>query len=186
MNSGVGISAIREWLDPDRAPGGDAVRLRAVRVLDEEGNPPDTIDIRRPFRIEMEYQVLKDGCLLLPHLCLTNEEGVVALGAEDVDPEWRGRRRPRGRYVSSVWMPGNLLAEGVFNVDVTMTTLEPSSVQYQSRSAVSFLVADNLEGDSARGDWTGHMPGVVRPMFRWTTRHVPSAEKDPAPAIALR
>ncbi|MFK8843588.1 hypothetical protein, partial [Escherichia coli] len=49
--------------------------------------------------------------------------------------------------------------------------LDPFIFQYQSRSAVAFLVTDSLEGDSARGDWTGHMPGVMRPMFRWTTRY---------------
>ena len=37
---------------------------------------------------------------------------------------------------------------------------------------MKWLVKDSLEGDSARGDWTGHMPGVVRPMLRWTTQTV--------------
>ena len=132
----------------------------------------ETVDIRRPFRIEMEYEVLKSGYVLLPHLYLSNEEGVCAFGAHDLDPEWRGRKRPAGRYISTVWIPGNLLAEGMMFVDANMITLEPFIFQYQSRSAVAFLVTDSLDGDSARGDWTGHMPGVVRPMLKWTTRTV--------------
>ena len=142
-----------------------------MRVLDEDGDVADSVDIRKPFRIEMEYQVLKPGYVLLPHLYISNEEGVCAFGAQDLDPGWRGQKRPAGRYISTVWIPGNLLAEGMLFVDASMNTLDPFIFQYQSRSAVAFLVTDSLEGDSARGDWTGHMPGVVRPMLKWTTRY---------------
>jgi len=172
LNSGLGTSAFREWPDLARAPGGDIVRLCAVRVLDQDGEIPDAIDIRKPLRIETEYEVLKPGYVLLPNLYLSNEEGICLFGAQDLDPEWRGRPRPAGRYISTVWMPGNLLAEGMVFVDANMNTLEPFIFQYQSRSAVAFMVADSLEGDSARGDWTGHMPGVVRPLLKWTTRHL--------------
>ena len=54
LNSGLGTSAVREWTDLARAPGGDIVRLCAVRVLDQNGEIPDAIDIRRPLRIETE------------------------------------------------------------------------------------------------------------------------------------
>jgi lipopolysaccharide transport system ATP-binding protein len=178
LNSGLGTSAAREWPDLARAPGGEIVRLCAVRVLDEDGDIADAVDIRRPVRIVMEYEVLKSGYVLMPHVYLSNEEGVCAFGAQDLDPEWRGRKRPTGRYVSTVWIPGNLLAEGMLFVDANMITLEPFIFQYQSRSAVAFLVTDSLEGDSARGDWTGHIPGVVRPMFKWTTRFFQAVDEN--------
>ena len=123
----------------------------------------------------MEYDVLKPGYVLLPNFYVSNDEGVCAFGGQDLDPEWRGRGRPAGRYVSTAWIPGNLLAEGMMFVDASMNTLEPFIFQYQCRSAVAFHVADTLEGDSVRGDWTGHMPGVMRPMLRWTTQYVPTA-----------
>jgi lipopolysaccharide transport system ATP-binding protein len=171
LNSGLGTSAVREWPDAARAPGGEIVRVRAVRVVGADGDVADAVDIRRPFRIEMEYEVLRSGYVLLPHLYLFNEEGVCAFGAQDLDPEWRGKKRASGHYISSVLIPGNLLSEGMLFVDANMITLEPFIFQYQCRSAVAFLVTDSLEGDSARGDWTGHIPGVVRPMFKWTTRY---------------
>jgi lipopolysaccharide transport system ATP-binding protein len=171
LNSGLGTSAVREWPDLERAPGADIVRLRAVRVADANGDIVDAVDIRKPCRIEMEYEVLTSGHILLPHVYIHNDEGVCAFGAQDLDPEWRGRRRPAGRYISTVWIPGNLMAEGMFFVDASMIALEPFIFQYQSRSAVAFLVTDSLDGDSARGDWTGHMPGVMRPMLKWTTQY---------------
>ncbi len=178
LNSGLGTSTVREWPDLERAPGGEIVRLRAVRVTDEEGDVVDSVDIRTPCRIEMEYEVLKSGYVLLPNLYLSNEDSVCAFGAQDLDPVWRGRKRPAGRYISSARIPGNLLAEGMFFVDANMNTMEPFIFQYQSRGAVAFMVTDSLQGDSARGDWTGHMPGVVRPMLKWTTRYFQSVESE--------
>ena len=36
--------------------------------------------------------------------------------------------------------------------------------------AVSFQVIDRMEGDSARGDWTKELRGVVRPLLQWETK----------------
>jgi lipopolysaccharide transport system ATP-binding protein len=41
--------------------------------------------------------------------------------------------------------------------------------QFYVREAVAFMVTDSCEGDSARGDFAGHLPGVVRPMLNWKT-----------------
>ena len=40
--------------------------------------------------------------------------------------------------------------------------------------AVAFTVVDGLTGDSARGDFAGLLPGVVRPLLRWTTAFRPA------------
>ncbi|MBX6362396.1 MAG: ATP-binding cassette domain-containing protein [Gemmatimonadetes bacterium] len=180
LNSGLGTSAAREWPDPATAPSGEIVRLRAVRVRNDQGEVTETVDIRRPVRVEMEYDVLKGGYIVLPNMHFFNEEGIYAFGAQDLDPEWRGRRRPPGRYVSTVWIPGNLLSEGMLFVDANMNTLEPFIFQFQCRSAVAFHVVDSLDGDSSRGDWTGPMHCVVRPMFKWTTRYLPQPATVPA------
>ena len=84
LNSGLGTSAVREWPDPGAAPGGDIVRLCAVRVVDEEGDVADSVDIRRPFRIEMEYEVLKSGYVLLPHFHLIKRGGRRARSARTI------------------------------------------------------------------------------------------------------
>ena len=181
LNSGLATSAAKEWPELAKAPGGEIVRLRAVRVVDGDGTVADTVDIRQKFYIEMEYDVLKPGYVVLPNIYVWNDEGVCVFGAQDLDPQWRGRKRPAGRYVSSVLVPGNLLAEGMLFVDANMNTLDPFIFQYQCRSAVAFLVTDSLDGDSARGDWTGHMAGTVRPMFTWTTRYVAPVSHEASP-----
>jgi lipopolysaccharide transport system ATP-binding protein len=56
-------------------------------------------------------------------------------------------------------------------VEAAMTTLEPSIGQFLERDAVAFQVADSLDEDTARGDWSGQLSGVVRPKLSWTTEY---------------
>jgi lipopolysaccharide transport system ATP-binding protein len=174
LNSGLGTTAVREWPHLRQAPGNEVVRLCAVRVRAEDGRIADAVDIRRPVGIEMEYEVLTSGYTLCPCLTLHNEEGVLVFCAFDLDPEWRQRLRPAGRYVSTGWVPGNLLAEGTMIVGPAMRTMAPNILHFHELDAVAFQVIDSLEGDSARGDWAQPLPGVVRPLLKWHTQFCPS------------
>jgi lipopolysaccharide transport system ATP-binding protein len=170
LNTGLGMTSVREWQDPARAPGGEVARLRAVRVRTEDGQITDAVDIRRPVGIEMEYDVLKSGYVLLPHYNLFNEQGVHVFKTLDQDPVWRGRPRPEGHYVSTAWIPGNFLAEGMMSVSAALVTLNPATLQYHERDAITFQVIDSFDSDSARGDWAGQVGGVVRPLLMWSTQ----------------
>jgi homopolymeric O-antigen transport system ATP-binding protein len=175
LRTGVGVTASREWRDAERAPGDDVTRLRGVRVR-SEGDTRAAVDIRRPVYIEMEYDVLQPGRVLVPALHFLNEEGIFAFILNDLDPEWRGRARPVGRYISRACLPGNLLAEGVLIVSAAICEHDPVVVHVHEREAVAFQVVDSLDGDSARGDYAGPMPGVVRPLVPWFTEHTPLAD----------
>ena len=171
LTGGLGVAASRQWPDETCAPGGEICRLRAVRVRTRDGRVSDAVDIREPIGIDIEYDVLQSGHRLLPHFYMWNELGVMILGANDLDPAWRRRPRPEGRYVSTGWIPGNLLAEGTVFVDVAVITIEPAIAQFLEQSTVAFQVIDNMEGDSHRGDWAGPQPGTVRPLLEWTTQY---------------
>ncbi len=170
LGSGLGISSVREWKEKASAPSGEVARLWAVRVRTENGMITDRVDIRHPVRIEMEYDVVKPGYILLPHYMVYNEEGILLFKTLDWDPEWRGRRRPVGRYTSTAFIPGNFLSEGLVVVSAALITLNPTIVQFWERDVVSFEVFDNFTGDSARGEWSGQLGGVVRPLLQWENR----------------
>jgi len=186
LSSGLGTTAVREWLDPAKAPASEAIRLRAVRVRTEDGQTAGTVDIRRPVGIEMEYEVLESGYTLMPHLVLYNQEGTLLFVAIDQDPTWRRRPRPKGRYVSTGWIPGNLLAEGTMIVGVAMRTVDPQMLHFDVRDAVAFQVVDTPDGDSARGDWGGQMRGVVRPLLEWRTQFSPDSREGAIPDKVTR
>ena len=170
LTSGLGTTAAREWLGRGSAPGNEIVRLRAVRVRNQHGILSDTLDIREPISIELEYEVLQPGHVLVPNYDFYNEEGIQVFVAREIDPVWDGRVRPVGRYASTAWIPGNLLSEGTFLVGAAISTMNPAMVHVHERDAVAFQVVDSMDGNSARGDYAGPMPGVVRPVLRWQTR----------------
>jgi lipopolysaccharide transport system ATP-binding protein len=170
MNAGSGTMAVREWPQLANAPGGKVVRLVAVRVKDEDGQIAETVDIRQGCSIEMEYELLESGFVVTPNYNFYNGEGVLIFGTLDLNPEWRGRSRPAGRWVSTARIPGNFLAEGRFFVTASMATMSPWVMQFCERDAVAFQVIDCMDGNSARGDYGGTFEGMVRPLLKWTTK----------------
>ena len=174
LGSGTRTNAAREWQDVSTAPGNEVVRLRAVRVRSTDGEVCESVDIRSPVGIEMEFDVLQSGHVLVPGYHFINQEGICVFVASACEAEWRRRPRPVGRFTSTARIPGNFLSEGPLIVTATMATMEPFRAHFFERDAVAFQVIDTLDGDSARGDYTGPMPGIVRPMLDWTSRFTPA------------
>ena len=174
LDSGLGRMAEREWaVDPTKRSGNNMVSLRAVRVLNEADKVSDIIDIRECVKIEIEYLNFAHNRFPYANVQLINEDGICLFTSGDfVNKEWRNKPRDfTGRVVSTCTIPGNFLAEGRVNVMVALTTHKPKEVLAIEQDAVSFVVLDNSQGDGARGEFTGHFPGVVRPVLDWQVRY---------------
>jgi lipopolysaccharide transport system ATP-binding protein len=169
LKPGQNVDSTIEWDNPETAPGNETARLRKVRICGGDGNTLDAVDIRHPVGIEMVYDVLIPGQILVPNFHVFNQNGVQVFVAVDQDAAWHRRPRPAGQYVSTAWIPGNLLAEGEYHVGAAVSTFFPMIVHFDKRDVVGFTVSDSFDGSTARGDYAGHMPGVVRPLLRWTT-----------------
>jgi lipopolysaccharide transport system ATP-binding protein len=178
MDSDKGTKAERAWPNILEAPGDNVVRLCSVRVRTEEGKVTDVIDIRKPVGIDMEYEVLRSGYEFMIYYHIINEEGIELFNTLDNDAHWKNRARPKGRYISTVWIPGNLLSEGIIYVGPGIFTLNPYQKRFRVNDVVAFNVIDSTEGDSARGDYYGHLKGVIRPLLKWETRFNQSGSKN--------
>lgn len=169
FHAGGGTRAARFWSDAGSAPGGDCARLRSVRVVSSDGATVDAVSVRDKFGIEMAYDVLQAGVPLLPHFYLYNEEGAAVFGTLDHRSEQSGGPKKLGRHVSTVWIPANFLSAGTFFVTCSLITRSPDRVQFDENQVIAFSVLDALGDGTARGSWSGEMPGVVRPLLEWTT-----------------
>ncbi len=121
-----------------------------------------------------ELGLFTPGCKFRGAIDVYNEETVLLFVALEADPAWRGRIRPPGCYRSIAWIPGNYLAEGTMIVSMSLNTVEPLDYLFKVRQAVAFHVVNTTDGDSARGNYTGSMPGVVRPLLQWSNGQDPS------------
>jgi len=176
--SSLKTKAQREWTDLAGAPGDDVVRLRAIRARTTEGAAVEAADIRQPVGIEMTYDVLKPGYCLVPRYEINNEAGLCVFSTLGLEPEWRTRPRPMGRHVSTAWIPGNFLAEGTLLVTARVFSPDPVRNHFYEPETMAFQVVDSLESDAARGGWEGSIPGVVRPLLRWTTTVTDLPDED--------
>ena len=170
LQSGYGgTGSSREWPDLDEAPGNDLVRLRSVRVVQDDEEAA-AVDVRRPVGIEIGFTVLDEGEPLFPKIKLVDQRGDIAFNAMDTSPRWQEPAAP-GEYLSTAWIPANLLNEGLVTVQVAICSFGTLKFRPHAglNEAVAFHVQDPGEGDSARGLFAGQWRGVVRPLLDWTT-----------------
>lgn len=154
--------------DESNPTGNDHAKLISARVIGEDRQSIQSLDIRKSVGIEMIYEVRGDK-VITPNIHFFDESGTCIFVSHDWYGEWKDKARPAGTYRSIVWVPGNFFSEGRITVAVAASTYEPMEVHFVVWDALSFYVTDSIDGDSARGDYTGQFPGVVRPILDWET-----------------
>ncbi len=180
LSANLGTTAYKDWPEITRAPSSEDVRLRAVRVINDQGMTSYSFDIRRPVGIEITFDVLRPATYALyPYITAHNEEEVYLFTSYDTDAEWRGQLRQPGRYSSVAWIPGNLLAEGIVTIGAGIRSEIPHILHFYEQDAVAFQIVESPDGDTARVDSAGKIRGAVRPYLRWTTQYNPVSELYP-------
>lgn len=156
----------RVWPDPDTAPGGEVVRLHRASVRPAEGAPGDPITVRTAAVLEFEYWNRVADTRLNLTVVLTNSEGTCVFTTFPVDePAWHGRPFPAGLFRSIVRIPGDLLNNDRYFVELYVVKDE-TIVLDRHDALLSFEVLDSVE---RRPKWHGRLQGVVRPALAWTT-----------------
>lgn len=163
----------QSWPVADSAPGSDVVRLRRVAVVVDEGADGEDnaggITTRTAFRLEFEYWNLKPGARVNLSLHVYNEQGAMVFNAlPTTEQEWQGRAFPVGLFRDVCHVPGDLLNDGTYRVEL-MVVHDDANIVLRLDDVLVFEVADSAE---LRGGWYGRWEGVVRPMLRWTTELV--------------
>jgi lipopolysaccharide transport system ATP-binding protein len=171
LSSSLESASERMWPDIAEAPGTDNVRLHRVCVHLKEGRPVDEITIKTPFVMEFEYWNLEpDSCLNLS-LHIYNEHGVIVFNAVPIhDREWFGRPFPPGLFRSTCQIPGGLMNDGMYRVEL-LVVKNQTTVIYKYDDVLTFDIRDEGEEHVA---WHGGWAGAVRPVLDWHTELVSS------------
>lgn len=157
------------WPDDQKAPGNQFVRLHQVRVRPERGGVNDTIDIKTPIVFEFEYSNLVPGTCLDLSFHLFDEYGVLVCNpASFLEPKWHGKPLPVGRFRSVCFLPGDLLNDGAYTVQLIVNK-DTAGVISKLPDILRFAVMDAPE---MRGGYFGRWPGAIRPHLKWTTEFV--------------
>ncbi len=166
MRAAATSTADRTWPDAATAPGNDRIRVRAVRLQTDDGCAIEEMTIRTSFTLEIQYWNLVPDTLLNLSLAIFNQEGLQVLASTtSLDPNWHGKPHPVGLFTSRCRIPGDLLNDGLYRTEL-MFVKDSAIALYKMDDLISFELHDE---PSARGDYYGVWPGVVRPRLAWNT-----------------
>lgn len=159
------------WASSEKSPGDERVRLKAVRVVSEDG-ATGVVDISKEFRIEVDYWNLEVNSRRLVSIHLHNSMGVCLLTSANspsvcITPDsWYSRSYPLGLFRTSCTIPGNFLNDGPHSISVFINRITASEIILTIRDVLSFTVQDT---GAMRKEYTGTWIGAVRPRLDWQT-----------------
>ncbi len=147
-----------EW--KDKKLGDEVAELNYVRIIDENNNHIEHIQVGEKIGIEYEYTVKKEGYKPIPNIHFFTIKGeYVFIGGED-EKEHHGQV---GTHTVVMWLPKDLLNTASYCVNIALSTLSPVIVHF---NAIESLVFDVTEDLNKRGnEYVNEWPGVVRPKL---------------------
>jgi len=165
--------ALRQYLDssngmyspiPNRSvlKNNGEIRLCETRVIQDD-IVTSTIDCRRPFKVELSYEILDHVPRSRFFLILNNERGDVMFTTSDHDESVpHTLNRSIGHYRSSVTIPANLLKEGIARGTVGVD-VRNERIILAEENVFEVNVTDLIDNLSERHT----RPGVVAPILKW-------------------
>ena len=173
LSAGGKQTGVEEWPSPDRAPGNDRLRLKAVRTV-SEGVVTGLPDLAQPLRIEVDYWNLVPDAQLVVSFHLITAMGVCVFTSAnfpsasiEADP-WYGRDHPTGLYRTSCTIPPSFLNDGTYTVSVYFSGNLVTDGIFAKKAVLAFTMQDRVNRD----DYTGAWDGVVRPRLAWATEQL--------------
>ncbi len=171
-------AAERVWTDC-QAPGGPEVRLRQITLRGSAGAPQSVFGRDEPITVEVGYEVCRALHGMRIVLELLTPEGLTVLASTDhaVQP---AEHLP-GRYVSTCFLPGDLLNAGNYTLRVG-AGIPGLKVLIPATPALTLAVAHvDRHGSHFPERW----PGVVCPRLKWEVRREKGDRlQGPVPAKA--
>lgn len=164
LDSALGASGTVKWEDPDRRPGTGGFQLASVSLVGEDDVPVNVISIERPTKLRIGYFTSIPNFKFRCAARFYTRGTCAFITLEAVETV---RERP-GLYYSTVHLAGNLLAEGDYTVGISVFASRGKKLNYcLVDDVVAFQVYDPVTGNSARGDYTETLVGLMRPRLEW-------------------
>lgn len=156
----------RIWNSPSEAPGGDEVRLHAIRLIPEGDTSVELMNTGTPLVIEIQYWSLKSDTKLNLSMSVYNQEEICVFSSNSAGEQtWNDKPLPAGLFRTRCHIPGNMLNDGAYRVSL-LVIKESATVVHREDDALVFEIQDNVED---RNGWYGRWDGVIRPKLYWST-----------------
>jgi lipopolysaccharide transport system ATP-binding protein len=145
------------------------IKLHRVWLHTFKNNTASRFATAEKIGISAEYEIIDDNVTLTHGINVFNQENSNVFNSHDTVKSLENRKTEKGIYKTTVWIPGNLLPEGIFSVGFALFMSNPVDIFIQKQNAVSFEVYTDFSVPSARGNYTEDFPGIIRPLLKWET-----------------
>jgi lipopolysaccharide transport system ATP-binding protein len=156
----------RLWPKIADAPGDERVRVRSVELI-AVGSPDADIELDTPINVIVDYWNLVEGANLIVEVIVNALDGTVVFHSLSSEDKSIGNtHRQRGLFRSICSIPGSLLNEGNYTIDIHFMH-GAMSIFTSLVGALTLTVIDR----ASRGDfiYLGRFLGNVHPRLRWET-----------------
>jgi lipopolysaccharide transport system ATP-binding protein len=158
------VSASVTYAEGER-PGDNEVRLVKAEVIGTDHESAINFGLNEPVGIKIYFEVLRQTDDLVCGFNLYTYRDVHILTSHDTVNN--GKRYEPGLYTTVVWVPANLLAEGLHYCGVAIMGYRPFTIHLHDVNRLSFNIVDTNATDLIRAQYSGSLPGVVRPALNW-------------------
>ncbi|HEX3800824.1 MAG TPA: ABC transporter ATP-binding protein [Verrucomicrobiae bacterium] len=173
LNSGKHTDGYRTWNGTDESNKDSRLKIRAIRTLSPDRDISSNFDIRQPFTVEIEYEILETLPPFRIALRFMTPDGTVAFTtSESSDESYESKSCEPGVYTAVCSVDGNLLNEGSYDLQLS-ADIPFQKVLFLAERALSISV-EQTGGTSGR--FAEKWPGVVCPQLKWRTSSNKPAE----------
>jgi lipopolysaccharide transport system ATP-binding protein len=164
------FSSNRTWLQPQNAPGNHLFRFKSVRLFDDEGIERARFSNSESWTFEIQYWILEPGIKMGATAAIYDAASSCIFGSlSNLEPEWHGKSRPAGLYVSRVHVPPDLMKDGTYSIAALLWD-QGYVDNVRLDDALQFEIFDS---GNLRGDYFGGWEGVIHPRLKWTCERAP-------------
>lgn len=158
-----GRDVLSEQIWTDNKPGDEIAKLYNCRLIDENHQLLEYAEIDQKIGVEYVFEILTEGHSPIPNVHLNTEKGEKAfISAESQSANYF----VKGVYKAIVWIPENLLNDGVYTVDIGLTSMAPYKLHFLEQHVIRFNVIEDLDNRAS-----GHnqkIQGALRPLLKWS------------------
>jgi lipopolysaccharide transport system ATP-binding protein len=145
------------------------VEVLSAYCSDSENNIRDTFNVTEDIYLKFSYKTKQDNLKFIHGLNLYNEQDINIFNSHDTTSEARSVKRMNNEtFYAQCIIPQNLLNEGTYSVSLALFSAEPFIIYNHLLGLLRFRIIDLIDGKSARGEYTGGFPGIVRPILKWS------------------
>lgn len=168
MSDGKSNKAEIIWQTSDAPTMDNCARIRAVRLLDANGNISCKFDVKDEITVEIEIEVMEKKLPVNAHIYLDdpiNRQRIFFSMDNLVAPQ---EAREPGYYIERCKIYSPLLGEGTYTIETLICAGSENTNYATVTEQLRFQVSDDMKPEGVRGNWTRPwFQSAIRPGLEW-------------------